>query len=178
MSNLIITISRTFGSNGKAIGTKLAKELGINIYDKNLFVNNDANSEGGLFAYCDEKIKFTDDDYKKQSEKILELAEKESCVIVGRCGDYVLKNRDNVIKILFYASPKYCTKTIMSMFGLSPSEAEKLIKQTDRERADYYEHYTGNAWTDFSNYDLCLNVSSLGIDGCVQMVKNYISIKN
>ena len=180
MSNLVITIARTYGSNGRAVGKALAKELGVNIYDRNILIgaSEDSGNFDGFFGLNDEKVRLDDNLFKLQSEKIKALAKDESCVIVGRCADQVLKDHDNLVKVFIHASPKYCVKTIMKMYGVSPSEAEKLISQADRERSTYYTHYTGKEWNDFSNYDLCLNAASIGIDGCVKMIKDFIEVRS
>ncbi|MBR6271468.1 MAG: cytidylate kinase-like family protein [Lachnospiraceae bacterium] len=203
MANLVITIARGYGSNGKLIGKTLAKELGIGFYDRNLLreASEVSGISEGFFGLNDEKVKFSlfkkkpevkdnprtpeDDKYVSddnifnlQAAHIRTIAERESCVIVGRCADTVLKNHDNIIRIYIYASPKYCIKTIMDMYGVSPGEAEKLIRETDKERSAYYEHYTGKKWNDFSNYDLCLSASTLGVEKCVSLIKDYIELKN
>ena len=197
MDNLIITIARGYGSNGKAIGKKLAGDLGITFYDRNIIseASNTGSDTGFSFGFGDEKLKFSlaksaednndeapekdiyvadDKAFNFEAQKIREIADKESCVIVGRCADNVLKRHGNLLRVYIYASPKYCIKTIMKMYGVSPSEAERLIKQTDKERSEYYKHFTGNEWNNFSNYDLALNVASLGIDGCVEVIKEFI----
>ena len=202
MENLVITIARSYGSGGRAVGKMLASELGIKLYDRNLLreASETSGVAEGLFGINDEKVKFSlfkkksdggneplspeDDKYvsddnifKLQSKQIKNIADRESCVIVGRCADHVLADRPDVVRVFVHASPKYCVKTIMDMYGVSPAEAEKLIKQTDKERSAYYKYYTGKEWNDFSNYDLCLNAASLGIEGCVKLIKNFIELR-
>ncbi|MBQ7248161.1 MAG: cytidylate kinase-like family protein [Lachnospiraceae bacterium] len=203
MGRVIITIARGYGSGGKTIGKMLSRELGISYYDRNLLreASEDSGIAENLFGLNDEKVKmrlfkkkpevsdeplgpeddrFVSDDnlFNIQAKKIREIAEREDCVIVGRCGDYVLRGRDDVIRVFIYAPRKACIKVLMDMYGVSPKEAERSIEETDRERSTYYKHYTGHEWDDATNYDLCLNSAQLGFEKCVQMIKEYIRIKN
>ena len=157
MANLVITISRSYGSSGKAVGKALAKELGINCYDRTVF--EDAS------------------DTRTIEQKILELASSESCVIVGRSANHVLKGHENLVRVFVFASHKYCVKTVMDMYGISADEADSLITRTDKARSVYYNHYTGGDRNDFRNYDLCVSTSALGIDGCVKLIKEFIDLK-
>ena len=202
MARIIITIARGYGSGGKTIGKMLSRELGISYYDRNLLreASEDSGISEGLFGLNDEKVKmrlfkkkpevgeplgpeddkFVSDDnlFNIQAKKIREIAEREDCVIVGRSADYVLRGRDDVIRVFVYAPRKACIRTLMEMYGVSPKEAERSIEDTDRERSTYYKHYTGHEWDDATNYDLCLNSAQLGFDKCVIMIKEYIRIRN
>lgn len=204
MENYVITIARGYGSGGRTIGKMLAKELGISYYDRELLrlVSDESGINEGLFAKADEKLKssllfkvakniyrgeligpdsddFVSNDnlFNYQAKVIKELAEKESFVIIGRCADYILKDRKNVIRVFVHAPIDQCVDTITSMTEMSRKDAEHLIKSTDKNRSDYYHHYTGQDWNDATNYDLCLNTKELSFEKCVEIVKQYKKIK-
>ncbi len=204
MSKYVITIARGYGSGGKTIGKMLSKELGISFYDRELLrlASDDSGINEDLFAKADEKIKKTrlfriarnaykgeliapdsddfvsnDNLFNYQAKIIKELAETESCVIVGRCADYVLKDHDNVVKLFVHAPLEYCIATLKGMTGESEKVIEKKIKSIDEHREDYYKYYTARRWDNASNYDLCLNSSQLGFQKCVDIVKSYMDIR-
>lgn len=156
MSNFVITIARAYGSGGKTIGKMLAKELGFSYYDKEipilasidsginekLFGRADERLKGGLFkkpvnVYQDNKLippqsgDFVSDDnlFNYQAKVIKELAQKESCVFVGRCADFVLKDMENMVRVFVYASPEACVRNVTDMYGLSEKEAKKVIEK-------------------------------------------------
>ena len=183
----IITISREFGSGGREIGKKLADDLGIPFYDKELLEM--ASKESGI---CQELFVKNDESYTNsflfslvmgnypvsadgrinpdmplnhkiflaQFETIKNIAKKGPCVIVGRCADYVLKNEPNIID-----------------FFISGNTAEDFIRKTDKRRASYYNYYTDMKWGEAKNYDLCINSSKTGVDGAIKLMKAYIEIK-
>ena len=101
---------------------------------------------------------------------------KEAAVIVGRCADYILRDRKNVIKLFIYADIKTSVKNIYDKYGLDEKEAKKLIEREDKSRSEYYRHYTGRDWTDARNYNLCLDTSSMSYEKCVEIVKAYIAV--
>lgn len=204
MNNFVITIARGYGSGGRTIGKMLAKELNIGYYDRELLrlASDDSGINEELFGKADEKIKNSilfkaarkvykgelippdSDDFVSnrnlfnyQAKVMKELAETETCVIVGRCADFVLKDNKNVLKIFVHAPLESCIEKVMELSSLSRKDAEKLILTTDKNRAEYYKHYTGREWDNAMNYDLCLNSSELGFDKCVQLVKAYIDIR-
>ncbi|ROR28601.1 cytidylate kinase [Mobilisporobacter senegalensis] len=204
MNNFVITIARGYGSGGRTIGKMLAKELNIGYYDRELLrlASDDSGINEELFGKADEKIKNSilfkaarkvykgelippdSDDFVSnrnlfnyQAKVMKELAETETCVIVGRCADFVLKDNKNVLKIFVHAPLESCIEKVMELNSLSRKDAEKLILTTDKNRAEYYKHYTGREWDNAMNYDLCLNSSELGFDKCVQLVKAYIDIR-
>lgn len=204
MDNYVITIARGFGSGGKQIGSQLAKELGIHCYenriltlaselsgvDETRFMGVDERLKGktlldkmrGLpraFAPKPEK-KFISDDklFEYQKEIILRLAKEESCVIIGKCADYILKDCDNVFSVYVEATRAFCLKRIMDRMDISAEEATLAITSTDKYRSDYYKYYTGgNYWTNPVNYDITLNSERMGIENCVEMIKQGIKIK-
>ncbi|MBO5474862.1 MAG: cytidylate kinase-like family protein [Lachnospiraceae bacterium] len=205
MENYVITIARGFGSGGKAIGTKLAEELGIPCYERQLIdmASEYSGINKQLFAEVDEKLRgsyamkhlmkipytyivepsdkeFTSDInlFNIQSEIIRELAESESFVVIGKCADYILKDMPNVISVYVEAPEKECIATVMDRMQVSENRAKELVHKTDRYRSDYYKYYTrGKDWKDPLNYDLTLNSSKVGWDHCVTLIKDYLKIK-
>lgn len=204
MSKYVITIARGYGSGGRTIGKMLSEELGIPYYDRELLrlASDDSGINEKLFAKADEKLKksilfkiarkaykgelippdsddFVSNDnlFNYQAKIITELAEQESCVIVGRAADYILKDDENVVKVFVHAPLSFCIKTLKEMTGSPEREIEKKIEVIDKHRAEYYEYYTGRNWEDAKNYDLCLNSSQLGFEKCVEIVKAYLDIR-
>ena len=179
MTKRIITISREFGSGGRFIGEEVAKKLGIAYYDKNI-INEIAEKSGlspekGLFAYAfagrDITGKSVEDMvYEAQRKVILELADKESCVIIGRNADYILKDRDDVLNVFIYGDMPEKTKRIMGLYNVEEKEAVKMMADTDKRRMTNYNFYTDQKWGKTSNYTLCLNSSQLGYDRCEAII--------
>ena len=123
---------------------------------------------------------FTSEDnlFNFQAKVIRELADKESCVIIGRAADYVLRDRDNVVKVFVFADKDFCINKVLELFPVKDSaEASALIEKTDRERESYYKYHTGNEWDNARNYDLCLNSSQLGFEKCVDIISEYLKIR-
>ena len=205
MDNLVITIGRQFGSGGHQVGKKLAEELGINYYDKEIL--NVAAKESGLcqtlFENHDEKptgsflYSLVMDTYSMgynsgsyldmplnhkvflaQFDAIKKLAERESCVIVGRCADYALEEFDNVFHVFIHADMDYRVKNVMNYNSVNEAKAKDIVNKNDKQRASYYNYYTSKRWGDSKGYDLCLNSALLGVDGCVELIKRMIEIKN
>ena len=203
MDNYVITIARSYGSGGRTMGKMLAEELGIDCYDLDLLklASEDSGINEALFGESDEKLKGrnifkivkgvytghvsapgSDDFLSKenlfnyQAKVIKELADTTSCIIIGRCADYILKDYDNVIKLFFYAPLEDCVKRVKETYGTSEKDILKKINKIDKERAEYYEYYTGHKWNDARNYDMCLNTSSLSYEKYKEMVKAYIDI--
>lgn len=204
MDNFVITIARGYGSGGRTIGKMLAEKLGIHYYDKELLRR--ASDESGInvkfFAQSDEKVKkprlfkpanvdysgkvippesdgFVSEEnlFNYQVKVICQLAETESCVIVGRCADFILKDYPNVVRLYVHAPMDYCIEKAMEVHAtFTPEETERYIRKTDKRRASYYRYFTGRDWKDADNYDLCINSSLLGFDKCVKLVKSYLDI--
>jgi len=204
MKDFIITISRGYGSKGKQIGMALAEELGIPYFDRELFKM--ASEESGiseqLFAQCDEKInsrflgilskrdyemevispdskKFTSEDnlFNYQAYIIRELAKKGSCIFIGRAADFVLRDRDNVLRINVEAPFDCCVKKVMEMFSLTEQEAARRIVKIDSERNEYYRYHTGRDRRDSLNYDLTINTENLDREAVVELIKRVCEIK-
>ena len=196
MEKRIITISREFGSGGRTIGKLVAEHLGIRCYDAELIQKLAAESgfdenyikeageytPGGFLASAFTNRSFgpTNEDllWKLQYRIIRELAEKESCVIVGKCADYVLKGKPNVVSIYIEAPRAFCVNRTMENMGVTEEVANATIERTDKFRADYYEYYThGNYWTNPVNYDMTLNSERVGVQNCVKTIEQYLIIK-
>ncbi len=203
MNKFVITIARQYGSGGRTIGEMLAKDLGVEYYDKDLIVK--ASEESGismdLFAKADEKNKsffkhfkkknyggevlspsssqFTSEEniFNYQAKIIRDLAEKESCIIIGRAADYILKDRDDLISVFVHAPMPYLKEQAATKLSMSDKELERYIIRTDKERSEYYALHTGREWTDARNYDLCLDSSKLGYDKCLEAIKAYMEVK-
>ncbi len=201
---VVVTIARQYGSGGRTIGEMLAKDLKIPYYDKELLklASDDSGINERLFENADEKIKMTNlfkvvkniytgqiippdnDDFVSdnnlfnyQAKIIKQLAGEESCVIIGRCADYVLKDYSNVLSVFIHAPKDYCMEQAAKKISLHSKDLEKYIAKTDKRRAEYYKYYTGRDWTDARNYDLCLDSSKLGFDRCVEEIKSYIKVR-
>ncbi len=197
----IITISRGFGSGGRTIGKMLSEDLGIKYYDKDLI--RLASEESGInerfFGRVDEKLQgsflrkggvykgelispdssdFVSDQnlFNYQAKIIKQLADKEPAIIVGRCADYILRDRDDVLRVFIFSDLETATKNVVEMYGISEKEAQRIIAKTDKERSEYYRHYTGTDWENAKNYHISLDTSRLSYDECVEIIKGYIKI--
>ncbi len=204
MGGFIVTIARGYGSRGRAIGKKLAENLGISCYDREILrlASNDSGINEALFAKADEKLKntllfkiaknvYTGEDippdtddvinndklFRYQAKVLKELAKKESFVVIGRCADFILKDYPNLIRVFIYAPFKDCVNSEAARSSLKLSEIEKYIKAVDKRRAEYYHYYTGKVWNDARNYDLCLNSSAIGKETCVTLIEKYMELK-
>lgn len=180
---IVITISREYGSGGHYVGELLAKRMGINFYDKNLI--NLISKKSGLskeyveannqklasFKYIDNN----DDRIFIAEEKVIkDLAKKESCVIVGRCADYILKDNKDTIKVFLYSSSQDKVKRAVKYYNLEEEKALKEINKINSERAKHYKYYTNRDWYDFANYDIALNVDYLGVEKTAELLKQVI----
>lgn len=200
--NTVITIGRQYGSGGHEIGLKLAEHYGISCYDKELLAR--AAKDSGLckevFEHHDERpnnsflYNLVMDTYSfgynaatfvdmpishkvflAQFDSIKKIADEGPCIIVGRCADYALADRDNVIKLFIYADMEHKIDRISRLYGLNADKARDTILKTDKKRAAYYNYYSSNKWGRAETYDLCINSSKLGIDGTVNLIKQYIN---
>ena len=190
MAKRIITISREFGSGGRFIGEEVAKKLGIAYYDKNIigqiaeksglspdYIQESAelSPKKGIFAYAlagrDITGKSVEDMvYEAQRKVILELAEKEPCVIIGRNADFILKDRDDVLNVFIHGNMPEKTERICRLYNVSEKEAVKMMTDTDKRRMTNYNFYTDQKWGKASNYTLSLNSSQLGYDKCEEII--------
>lgn len=180
---IVITISREYGSGGHYVGELLAKRMGLNFYDKNLI--NLISKKSGLskeyveannqklasFKYIDNN----DDRIFIAEEKVIkDLAKKESCVIVGRCADYILKDNKDTIKVFLYSSSQDKVKRAVKYYNLEEDKALKEINKINSERAKHYKYYTNRDWYDFANYDIALNVDYLGVEKTAELLEQVI----
>ncbi len=205
MKNYVITIARGFGSGGKDVGNRLSKELGIPCYEREILdmASEQTGLNVGVFMQVDEKLRrkailknlqtvqttyaveptekdFVSDEnlFFIQAEIIRTLAQNQSCIIVGKCADYILKDCDNVISVYVEAPRAACVEEIMKKLNVSEKKAHHLIKTTDTYRANYYRYYTrGRDWTNPVNYDMTLNSERIGRENCVKIIKNYVDIR-
>lgn len=201
--HFVITIARGYGSGGRTIGKILSKKLGIPFYDRELLYM--ASEESGinleLFGKLDEKVRkgffdppthqytgelippesndFVSDEnlFNYQAKIIRDLAEKQSCIIVGRCADFILRDMDNVVDAFIWAPVTECIKNVMALEPLNEKEAEKKIKKINKHRSEYYRYYSCREWDDYRNYELCLDSSRLGFEKSAEYIKAYVEIK-
>lgn len=199
MAGSVITISRQYGSGGRFIAKKLSEKLGIPFYDndlismaakesgfsESLFENAEKNttysllyslsmfgtSAGGMYG-----LPLSDKVFLIQSDIIKKVADKGPCVIVGRCADYVLRERKGVINFFLYSDIEHRMKRAMKYYGLEEKKAKETIEKTDKKRASYYNYYTGERWGDIKNYHLSINTDFVGIDSCVDILAMYAGV--
>lgn len=201
MANKIYTICREFGSGGREVGEKLAAKLGIKLYDKELL--QQAAKDSGfceeIFENHDEKptnsflYSLVMDTYSvsgysaapfldmplnhkvflAQFETIKKIAEKESCVIVGRCADYALSDNPDCINIFIHADLDVRIKNVSRNLNITENKARDIINKTDKQRASYYNYYTSKKWGDSKSYNLSLDAGKLGTDNCVEMILKF-----
>lgn len=207
----VITIARGYGSGGRTIGQMLSERLGVEFYDKDLIklASEESGINEALFGQSDEKTKsvfgkkytgeiippnkrdYTSEEnlFNFQAKVIKRLAEEKSCIIVGRCADFVLRGFPNLVRVFVYADEESCIKNVAEVKGIfDRKEAQRKITAIDKERAAYYKSHTGNDWEDVRNYDLCLNSSNLdatsargttparGFEKCVEIICNYLNV--
>ena len=197
----VITIGRQFGSGGREIGEKLAKAYDIGYYDRELLaraakesgfceeilMNHDERPTNSFlynlvidtYSFGYNSSSFVDMPISQkvflaQFDTIKKIAEEGPCVIVGRCADYALENRDNVINLFIYADEDFKVNRIMKLYDLDAGKARDMIAKKDKQRQSYYNYYTNRKWGRASSYDLCINSSILGIDGSVNLIKQFV----
>lgn len=205
MARRVITIAREFGSGGTRIAKKLARELDIPVYDREILklASQESGIKEELFAQADEVARrnpllrairaanngqlipsppdtgnyLSDENlFRYQAKVIRELTQEQDCVIIGRCADFILRDVDYVLNVFVHAPLENRIEEEMRIRTLSRPDAEKLTRKTDKRRADYYRYFTGRDWRDAAHYDLCLNTGRLNIDQCVEMVKAALEI--
>lgn len=189
--HIVITISREYGSGGRYIGRLIADKLGIKFYDKD-FIAKVAKETGLSEEYIENNeqkkdtlavlnngyyfgLNNSDELFIKESELIKEIANKESCVIIGRCADFILQDRKNVIKVFVYSDMKDKIKRATEIYGLNKEKAEKEIKTIDKLRANHYKYYTEKEWSNYSNYDICINSDTLGVEKSADLICEIVS---
>lgn len=201
MVNSIITVSRQYGSGGRYVGKMLADKFGIPFYDKelislaakesgfaeSLFENAEKNttysllyslSMFGASSAGTYGLPLSDKVFIIQSDIIKQVAEKGPCVIVGRCADYVLREKQNVVNLFLYSDIDSCIKRATQYYNLEEKKAKEAIEKTNKKRAAYYNYYTGERWGDVKNYHLSLNTDAIGVENCVDVAARYIEAYN
>lgn len=186
--HVVITVSREYGSGGRYVGRLIADKLGIKFYDKEIITklaeatglseeyieNNEQKRDAsailnnGFYMGLDN----ADELFVKETELIKELAAKDSCVIIGRCADFILKDEKNVIKVFVYSGMEDKIKRATQIYGYEEDKAKKEIERIDKLRANHYKHYTDKDWKDFSNYDICINSDLLGVEKSAEVICN------
>ncbi|MCI8454836.1 MAG: cytidylate kinase-like family protein [Lachnospiraceae bacterium] len=201
---LIITIGRQYGSGGADIGKALGKKLGLHVYDKEILkmTSDESGIRESYFHLADERagnkllyrivqslipengtpslgsdLVSADNLFRFQSAVIRRLAQEESCIFIGRCADYVLSGTEHMVRIFVYADMEARVKRITEKGYYANDEVHKNIRRIDRERRDYHRYYTGKDWEALGNYDLMLNSSAIGVDGCVACILDYLKIR-
>ena len=191
MTKSIITVSREFGSGGRTIAHKVAERLGVPYYDKELikavaektgfdpkFIEERGEYAPGrtifsmlpVFDGTQGALSAADFLWAMQRQVILDLADKGPCVILGRCADYILKDRSDVLNVFIYADKAYRAERIVRLYGQSDKKPEDRLEDKDKRRSVNYKHYTGQNWGEMRNYDLCLNSGKLGFEKCVDAI--------
>ena len=198
-NNTIITISRQYGSGGRLIGQKLAERLGIPFYDKelitlaaeesgfaeHLFEKNDRNITNSLLYSLSMygntmglyDMPLNDKLFIAQSKTIQSVAEKGPCVIVGRCADYVLRNKPNVLNVFIHSDMESKVRRVVEDYGVESDNVVELINKTDKRRASYYEYYSSQKWGAVESYDFCLDSNYLGLGGTVELIQTMVAHK-
>ena len=208
MGKYIITINRQYGSGGRTMGLRLSEELGIPFFDRDLLkiASEVSGINEKLFAKVDEKHRGSiaklgklfknvyegqveqpdskgytsvDNLYSIQAKAIEMLADgDESCIIMGRCADFILKDRDDVLSLFIHADDQFRLDSIKQKLSMgNDSEILKYMYRTDREKEGYYHYHTGRNWSDAKNYDLCLDSGKLGYDKCIEIIKGYLDVR-
>ena len=198
MKKKIVTISRQYGSGGRYIGENLAKAMGVPCYDEKL-MDMVAKESGFAQSFVAEKgermtgsllfniasslsfannvfstnngVTLQDEIYFTQNRIIKELADKGPCVIVGRCADYILREREDCLNVFIFADNESKIERAEKYFNITREEAPAVLKKKDKARANHYKYYTDQEWGMASNYDLCLNSGLIGIEGCVKAIQ-------
>ena len=202
--NIVITIERLYGSGGRTVGEMLANDLGIHYYDKelvklcseesgiaeDLFVDADESLKksklfrlgkgkykGGLSKPSDSDFISPENLFNYQAKVLKDLAARSSCVIVGRCGNFVLRDFENVASVFVHAPMDYLLEQAALKQSRRSDELKEYVEKTNKNRAAYYEYYTGHKWERAQDYDLCIDSSRLGFDKCVDQIKSYLQIR-
>ena len=191
--NIVITIAREYGSGGRYIGKLVANKLEMKLYDKN-FITKVAAETGLSEEYIKENeqkrkilaglnngyyvgLNNSDELFIKETEIIKQIAEKESCVIIGRCADFILKDKENVLKVFVYSDMENKIKRATQFYGLNKEKAEKEIKSINKLRANHYKYYTEREWNNHENYDICINSDEIGVEKAADLICDMVKQK-
>lgn len=188
-TKVIITISREYGSGGRYIGRLVADKLGIKFYDKDLIkiVSKEAGMTEDFIEENEQKREWgsslnseynsNDKLFIAETKVIKEIASNQSCVIIGRCADYILKDNPNVIKIFIYSSQKDKINRAVKYYNMDEKNAKKEIEKVNKERARHYKYYTNKEWADINNYDFAFNSDYLGVENTAELIKDIVMKK-
>ena len=200
MGTYCITIAREYGSGGRTIGEMLSKRLGIGYYDKDIirrasedsgiteklfgsvdeysgkkpFFSRDGVYTGGILPPSDKAFTSDENLFAYQAKVILELCRTRNCVIIGRCANYILRDEPNVLRVFVRADWDFRMEKASEKLSLSPKELEKFLKKDDKRKMEFVRHYTGFEWTDPTQYDLVLDSSKLGYEGCIEAILAHL----
>lgn len=192
-NHIVITLSREYGSGGRYVGKLIADKLGIKLYDKE-FITKVAEKTGLAEEYIEiheQKrdslaglnngyyfgLNNADELFIKESELIKEIASKESCVIIGRCADFILQNQGNILKVFIYSNMEDKIKRATQIYGFDKEKAEKEIKRINKLRSNHYKYYTEKEWDNYLNYDICLNSDTLGVEKSADLICKMVKEK-
>ncbi len=204
MKPYIITIARQYGSGGKTVGKMLSDRLHIPFYNREIITMASEDSGINAVLFTDERLKpdlitrlksrykgnlplpndsskaYLRDDalFDYQAKIIRQLADQGPCVLIGRCADYVLKDRPDVVRVFVHADADFCLEQAMKVDSLPEEEVVRKIAEIDEYRAKYYKHHTGHDWYDARNYDISLNSGVLGFDGVVEEIIQYMEVRS
>ena len=200
MDKFIIAITRTCGSGATSIGKILAKNLGVEIYDRNILrlASDDSGISEELFARADEDQKqsllfrasqkvysgglippekedFTSNNnlFNYQAKVLRELADESNYVVIGRAADYVLRDKPGLVRVYIYASREKCIEKEMNLQKIDWKTADKFISKTDKYRRDYYRYFTGQEWENMQNYDLCINTTQMTYEQAAKAIQDF-----
>lgn len=203
-NNLVITIGRQFGSGGRQIGKLLSEKLSIPYYDKEILAvaAKDSGICEELLEHHDEKptrsllfslvtgaqmhnslgstymdMPLNHKIFLAQFDAIRRVASEGPCVIVGRCADYVLRDKPNAVKLFVRADMRQRMERAVAVHNVAIDKAEDYVRKMDKQRASYYNYYATNTWGDINNYDLCLDTGKLGIEGSVELILEYLALR-
>lgn len=185
---IVITIGRENGSGGKYIAKLLSKELNIKCYDENLVTKtaqeynvdlktiekNDEMPPESIFYFGGQPI--PQNIFDKEAEVIKKIAENESCIFIGRASNYILKNNKNVVNVFIHAPLEVRAERYSRRNNLSKDKARKVIQEQDKKRSEFYKFYTNQKWGEANNYNISIDTSKVGINGAIQLIKNYIEL--
>lgn len=194
---MIITIGREHGSGGHDIARRLSQELNIKCYDKEIVDEAASNSQfsreilssydekrvstfiesSAQFIGMNEGFRLSMQAASAQFSAIRAIADKGDCIFVGRCADYILRSRDDLVSVFILGDLPARIKTISERQHVSEEQAKKIIRAVDKDRASYYKYYTDQLWGESENYDLCINSSDIGVEGTVNVIKAFIAAK-
>lgn len=201
----VITVGRQYGSGGAEMAKRLGERLGLHVYDKEILkmTSEESGIRESYFHLADEKagnkllyriihslipengtpslgsdLISSDNLFRFQSSVIRRLAASETCIIVGRCGNYVLQDQmDNLVRIFVYADTVTRIRRVMDVDKVDEAEALRRMKRIDKERTEYHRYFTGREWMDMENYDLPINASRIDYDQMIQLIKDYLKLR-